>query len=162
MDPIAEGFVGEYFKLAADGYLCEATCTDLDGRLQASDKCSGVQIFDGDDYGPDNYETYVSARKYWDAELFVKRRFEKQRTIIAPLPRGTIFQITRLVDYPLVPGRQWIVRAEIITSDHAGLEVQIPTLFPTASHQMWLKDTSVTKTPVFESKYLLHCPSRKC
>lgn len=36
----------------------------------------------------------------WDEKLFTKLALERQRAIIAPLEKGTIIKINRMVQYP--------------------------------------------------------------
>lgn len=164
-DPIAKNFVGSYFKTTKDGFLYEAMCADVSATVQSTEWCTGIQAFNsGNQYAttPNNYNAYKSSQKHWDEKLFTKLAFEKQRSIISPLPKGTILKVTKLVQYPWgTNGYYWAIRATISTSANQQVEVELPTnsvlAFPT-----WLHGYSVQKLPSFKSEYLTRCLSKKC
>lgn len=164
-DPMARSFIGTYFKLVKDGYLYEAVCADINAKLQSTESCTGIQTFDsGNEYSqtPKNYESYLKSRNDWDKKLFKKLAFEKRRTITTPIPKGTIFKMTRLVQFPWGSnGSYWAIRGEVISGKDKGLEIEFPTnsvlVFP-----RWLDGYGVRKLPVFKDEYLVRCQNEQC
>ncbi|MBA6262191.1 hypothetical protein [Colwellia sp. Bg11-12] len=164
-DPIAASFVGNYYKTAKDGFLYKARCADINGNVQSTEWCTGLQAFNsGNEYAttPANYQTYKSSQKEWDEKLFTKLAFEKQRSIISQLPQGTVLKITKLVQYPWgTNGYYWAIRAAMITPEGNQLEIELPTnrvlAFPT-----WLKGYGVQKLPKFKLEFLKICTDAKC
>lgn len=96
---------------------------------------------------PANYQSYKSDQDAWDKKLFIKLAFEKQRSIISTLPKGTVIKITKLVQYPWgTNGYYWTIRAELINTEGNHVEVELPTnsvlAFPT-----WLQGYGVQALP---------------
>jgi hypothetical protein len=164
-DPMAITFIGSYFMTSKDGFLYEARCADINATVQSTEWCTGVQAFNsGNQYAttPANYQAYKSSQKKWDEKLFTKLAFEKQRSIISPLPKGTILKITKLVQYPWgTNGYYWAIRATMTTPEGNQLEIELPTnrvlAFPT-----WLQDYGVQELPRFKSELLTGCTNAKC
>ncbi|GIU05304.1 hypothetical protein TUM4261_06970 [Shewanella sp. c952] len=164
-DPMASNFVGSFFKTAKDGFLYEARCADISATVQSTEWCIGIQAFNsGNQYAstPENYEAYQSSQKLWNEKLFTKLAFEKQRSIISPLPKGTILKITKLVQYPWgTNGYYWAIRATITKPEGNQIEVELPTnrvlSFPT-----WLQGFGVRELPIFKTEYLINCTDKKC
>ena len=162
--PIAEGIVGANFMTVKDGFLYKARCADIHASVQSTEWCTGIQAFNsGNQYArtPANFEDYQSAKKQWDEKLFTKLAFEKQRSIISPLPKGTILKVTKLVQYPWgTNGYYWAIRATLVSSEGNQLEVELPTnsvlAFPT-----WLKGYGVQEPPSFKPEYLTECVNSK-
>jgi hypothetical protein len=164
-DPIANSVVGSLYKTAKDGFLYEARCADIDSKVQSTEWCVGIQAFDSGNElfkTPPGYNDYVASKEMWDKELFTKLAFEKQRSIITPLKEGTTIEINRMVAYPWGSnGYYWALRAVIISGEHKGKEVELPTnyvlAFPT-----WLIENDVRKPPVFDQEYLVACLEKEC
>ncbi|GAA5445336.1 hypothetical protein Misp06_03538 [Microbulbifer sp. NBRC 101763] len=164
-EAIAEAFIGSYFALVKDGYLYEGRCADVNAGIQSTEWCTAVQAFNsGNEYSttPKDYQQYLASKASWDQRLFTKLAFEKQRTIIKAIPKGTVFKMTRLVQYPWGSnGYYWAIRAEIVSGDNKGLEIELPTnsvlAFPT-----WLSTRGTTNPPEFDSQYMKICANEKC
>lgn len=164
-DPMALPFIGSYYQTVKDGFLYEARCADINAPVQSTEWCTGIQVFDsGNEYSktPSNYQEYQSAQEEWNEKLFTKLAFEKQRSIISPLPKGTVIKITKLVQYPWgTNGYYWAIRAELINAEGTPLEVELPTnsvlAFPT-----WLQGYGVQELPQFKQEYLMQCKNAKC
>lgn len=160
--PIAKNIVGSYYLTAKDGYLYEARCADIDATIQSTEWCIGIQAFDsGNEYfkTPQDYDTYLSNKLWWDEKLFEKLAFERQRSIVSPLPKGTTIRITKLVQFPWGSnGYYWAIRAVLIETDN---EIELPTntvlAFPT-----WLIGYGVQHEPQFDPEYLTRCSSVEC
>jgi hypothetical protein len=163
--PMALTFVGSYYQTVKDGFLYDARCADIKASVQSTEWCTGIQAFDsGNEYfkTPTNYQAYKSAQEGWDEKLFTKLAFEKQRSIISDLPKGTVIKITKLVQYPWgTNGYYWAIRAELINSEGNKLEVELPTnrvlAFPT-----WLQGYGVQELPKFKPEFLMACTNAKC
>jgi hypothetical protein len=164
-EPIASSVVGSTFKTVKEGFLYEARCADINAKVQSTEWCTGIQAFDsGNDRfkTPLNYNEYIASRQKWDKELFTKLAFEHQRTIVSPLAKGTAITITRMVQYPWgTNGYYWVLRAKIITGEHQGNEVELPTnsvfAYPT-----WLVGYGVQSPPVLKQEYLIRCSNKMC
>jgi uncharacterized protein YceK len=163
--PIAQSFVGSYYQTVKDGFLYEARCADIDATYQSTEWCIGLQAFDLENkYSniPADYQTYKNSQEKFDEKLFTKLAFEKQRSITKPIPKGTIIQITRLVQYPWgTNGYYWAIRANIYISEESNLEVELPTnrilAYPT-----WLQGHGVRELPTFNREFLTECTNEKC
>ncbi len=164
-DPIAQSFVGSYYQTVKDGFLYEARCADINASIQSTEWCTGLQAFDsGNEYAktPTNYQEYKATQKEWDEMLFTKLAFEKQRSIISLLPKGSVIKITKLVQYPWgTNGYYWAIRATLITPTENQLEIELPTnrvlSFPT-----WLQEFGVKELPKFKAEFLMACTNAKC
>lgn len=164
-DPMASSFVGAYFKLVKNGYLYEARCADINAKFQSTELCVGIQTFDsGNEKAttPKDYRQYLEARADWDDKLFSRLAFENQSTIISPIPKGSIFKITRLVEFPWGSnGSYWAIRGNIVSGKDKGQEIEFPTnsvlVFP-----RWIVGYGVQKLPVFNEEYLVRCINEKC
>ena len=164
-DPIALSFIGSYYQTVKDGFLYEARCADINASIQSTEWCTGIQAFDsGSEYSktPTNYQAYKSAQEEWDTKLFTKLAFEKQRSIISALSKGTVIKITKLVQYPWgTNGYYWAIRADFINTEGNLIEVELPTnsalAFPS-----WLQGYGVQALPQLKHEYLMQCKNAKC
>ena len=158
-------FMGSYYQTVKDDFLYEARCADINASVQSTEWCIGIQAFDsGNEYSktPTNYQAYKSARVEWDKKLFTKLAFEKQRSIISTLPKGTVIKIKKLVQYPWgTNGYYWAIRATLMTSEGNQLEIELPTnrvlSFPT-----WLQSYGMQELPKFKPEFLMACTNSKC
>ncbi|WP_077288482.1 hypothetical protein [Cognaticolwellia aestuarii] len=162
--PIAKNVVGSFYQTAKNGYLYEARCADVNASVQSTEWCTGIQAFDSGNENfktPINYKEYLASKEEWDKKLFTTLAFEKQRSIISPLPKGSIVKVTKLVQYPWGSnGYYWAIRGSL-DFDGKKIEVELPTnsvfAFPT-----WLNGYGVQKAPQFKAEYLIRCSAKKC
>jgi hypothetical protein len=147
--------IDQCYKLKKTAFIFEGKCADLTGINNNSEFCNGIQ-YAGEGGFPEDWKSYISERESFDRGLFSKLLFEKQRTMIGVVKKGTNLTIKRLVHHAWgVDGLYWITRAEL-KHEEATIEVELPSMSRIHPEPLWF-DASSNNIPKFDSKYLQPC-----
>jgi hypothetical protein len=143
------------FELQKTSFIYEGRCADLTGVNNNSEFCYSIQAL-GENKFPSSWSSYIQNRKSFDEKTFNRLLFEKQRTMVGVIDKGTKLYINRFVYHAWgVDGFYWVARAVLKYKDDA-VEVELPSIGRIHVKPLWL-DGSSKEVPTIDPKYLQQC-----
>ncbi len=153
--PEADHIVGSCFKLIEPSFVFEGRCADLSGLNNNSEFCNGIQVMGSGDF-PKSWGSYVEDRAALDRSLFEKLAFEKQRSMLFPLEKGSEITVTKLVHHGWgTIGRFWVIRGNVLHNNSL-IEVELPSIDLIHHAPYWFKGRS-TQIPKINKKFIEPC-----